>query len=167
MFNIDDLNIDGLDLSGLNIGAEGEEAVSVAEIKESIKEAAVETNTQEEVTGEEVAEQTTMPSFEDFINQVDPKNNKKDTKKENKADKKKSTSDKSKEANNKVTGPRIVKVYGEELWVEEDVNVTNEEIRQRIVNEFGYTEFNPEKTVFDYDSKAGVLDVGKIFNKKG
>lgn len=64
-------------------------------------------------------------------------------------------------------GPRHIKVYGEELWIENDPKVTNEEIRQRIVDEFGFGEFRKDKTIFDLDEETGILDVAKQYQKKG
>ena len=65
----------------------------------------------------------------------------------------------------KYTGPRIVKVYGDELFTVEDPEISNEDIRLKLVSEFGYKEFKKDNTIFDLDKESGILDVTKRFER--
>lgn len=74
---------------------------------------------------------------------------------------------KKKEEEPKYEGPRTVKVFGREIFIEEDSNATNEDIRLKLVNDYGMHNFKPEKTLFDFDFSTGTLEVGLKFQTKG
>ena len=80
-----------------------------------------------------------------------------------KEDKKKEKKSKAK----KYTGPREVKVYGMTLWTEENPDVTLEQIRQRIVDEFHYPEFSASRTTMSFDEETGIVVPLIKFEKKG
>ena len=65
------------------------------------------------------------------------------------------------------TGPRIVIVYGQEMFIEEDPKVTLETIRARIVNEFKFPEFSKERTHMSFDKTTGIVVPAIEFKKKG
>lgn len=147
--NLDELNLD--DIGDINLDN-------------------IETNKQsaEKVEAEVIADESSENHNLDADVDLDTFLNKEMKKVENNKKASKSKSEVKKEEKKSVyTGPRIVKVYGDELWVENDPNVTNEQIRERIVNEFGYGEFTKGKTLFDLDTNTGILDIGKQFQKKG
>ena len=96
------------------------------------------------------------------------KQKKKQAKKANDKKQAKKTSDKKQaKEEEKYTGPRIVKEYGDELFTVEDPEISNEDIRLKLVSEFGYKEFKKDNTIFDLDKESGILDVTKRFEKKG
>ena len=64
-------------------------------------------------------------------------------------------------------GPRLVKVWGRELFTETDPEVTEEQIVEKISRDFGLPEFRQGKVTFDLDEEHGILNVGLMFNKKG
>lgn len=154
------------DLSGI-FGAEEEvEEVmrEVGEFGEDEEETEEETNDSEfEVADEQ---------FDLLGNKIAPSSlvntgttNDKKSSKNNKNNKKKE--EKKVKEEPKYNGPRRVKLYGNLMYVEEDPNVPNEEIRQKLVEEFDCTELRKDVTVFDLDTETGVLDVGKVFHRKG
>jgi hypothetical protein len=67
----------------------------------------------------------------------------------------------------KYEGPRKVIVYGEELFTVTDPTVTEEAIRERVVNDFQYPEFTKDRTIFSLNETDGRLVVGIKFEKKG
>lgn len=67
----------------------------------------------------------------------------------------------------KFSGPRKVVVYGRELFVEEDSNVTLEQIRERIVSEYEFPEFSKERTQMSLDEASGIVVPVISFQKKG
>lgn len=67
----------------------------------------------------------------------------------------------------KFTGPRKVIVYGRELFVEENPNVTLEQIREKIVNEYEFPEFGAGRTVMSLDEATGIVVPVISFQKKG
>lgn len=69
-------------------------------------------------------------------------------------------------------GIREIKVYGNVVYTEENHKVKDDEIRQRLVDEFGYGELTKEITAFNLvidssDELKAILLVGPTFNKKG
>lgn len=162
-FNFDEF--DELDLEGIDVdGAKTETTEVTVDVDLAETEIKTDVTPAEVVIADEKIEATVIegedgtPDLNAFIGAVDEQTSKP------KKEKKKA------ESNSKAPayeGPRIIKVYGDELWVENDPKVTNEEIRQRIVDEFGYREFRKDKTIFDLDPATGILDVDKQFQKKG
>lgn len=73
----------------------------------------------------------------------------------------------SKPVKKKFTGPRKVVVYGRELFVEEDPNVSLDDIRERIVNEYEFPEFAKERTQMSLDEATGIVVPVISFQKKG
>ena len=67
----------------------------------------------------------------------------------------------------KFTGPRKVIVYGRELFVEENPDVTLEQIRERIVNEYEFPEFAADRTIMSLDEATGIVVPVISFQKKG
>lgn len=126
---------------------------------EDVEENNNESNTSEENTN---ADQQDL-DLEDLMSSIEPA----DTTKENKNKKTKSEKPKPEpKKESKYLGPRTIIVYGDKIWVENDPNVTNEEIRERLVEEFGYSEFKTN-VLFDLNEEDGILCVGKSFQKKG
>lgn len=72
-----------------------------------------------------------------------------------------------KEEKKKYEGPRAVRVYGMELFVEPDPNVDLETIRKRIVEEFHYPEFSKERTEMSIDNETGIVVPLIKFEKRG
>jgi len=66
----------------------------------------------------------------------------------------------------KYTGPRSVRVYGQELWIETDNSVTLEDIRKRIVEDYQYPEFKADRTAMVIDEE-GIVTAHVKFQKKG
>lgn len=64
-------------------------------------------------------------------------------------------------------GPRTVKVWGRELFVETDPKVTNEQIKEKIARDYGMPEFKEGEALFYLDKTTGILSVGLSFNKRG
>lgn len=168
MINNEDFDFDELDLEDIDVeNSKIEEVVDVEEeditpVQQSLEFdvdlSDVEIKTDIEPQAAIIEDEDGTPNLGDFLESVDTdKKKSKEKKSEPKAEKPKEV----------YTGPRIIKVYGDELWIEQDPNVTNEEIRQRIVDEFGYREFRKEKTIFDLDPATGILDIDKSFQKKG
>lgn len=64
--------------------------------------------------------------------------------------------------------PRKVIAYGELVYTEEDVNATLDNIREKLVKTYGYSEFkNKEKCQMRFDAKTGEVYPHIQFNKKG
>ena len=156
-----DFNFDELDLEGIDVGGVATETTEVT-VDVDLAETEIKTDTTpaDVIIADEKSEPAIIecengtPDLDAFIGAVDEQ-----TSKHKKAE--------SKPKAPTYKGPRIIKVYGDELWVENDPTVTNEEIRQRIVDEFGYREFRKDKTIFDLDPATGILDIDKQFQKKG
>ena len=156
-----DFNFDELDLDGIDVGGVATETTEVT-VDVDLAETEIKTDTTpaDVVIADEKREPAVIecengtPDLDAFIGAVNEQ-----TSKPKKAE--------SKPKAPAYEGPRIIKVYGDELWVENDPTVTNEEIRQRIVDEFGYREFRKDKTIFDLDPATGILDIDKQFQKKG
>lgn len=64
-------------------------------------------------------------------------------------------------------GPRPVIVYGNELFVETNPEVTLESIRERVEKEFLFPEFSKDQTTMTFDNKTGIIVPVRGFNKKG
>lgn len=176
---IDGLDFGSLDLSSIDLDGVVEEQ-EINDVPVQLSEDTTKTveqvefsveDTEEEALKENDAKKEDAESVEDFYKQLennkpaDKKGKKKEDKKAEKKDK--TTTTKVAPKPKKYTGPRIVKVYGDTLFTETDPNVTNEEIRQRLVNDFDYKEFRKDNTIFDLDETTGILDVGKQFKSKG
>lgn len=87
-----------------------------------------------------------------------------------KASKPKSSGDEEKEApqsKGSYSGPRHVKVYGNLLFTEEDPKVKMEDIRKRIVEEYGFEEFSASRTKMSLDESTGIVVPEISFQKKG
>lgn len=67
----------------------------------------------------------------------------------------------------KFNGPRVIRVFGRDVYVETDTNITNEDIRIKLVNEFGFPNFDKDKVCFLFDESTGILEVALKFNTKG
>ena len=99
-------------------------------------------------------------------NPVDDVKNDKDKKVKEKSDKSvEKLAEKSKKED--YTGPRIVKVYGQTLFTENDPKVTLEDIRNRIEKEFGFDEFSASRTEMSLDETTGIVVPNIRFQKKG
>ena len=105
----------------------------------------------------DVANRLTDVIEDDIIGESTSSNKKSSSKK------KTSESDKEKE----FKGIRKIKVYGQTLFEEPDYTVTLEQIRQRLISEYGYEEFKGFNTVMRLDTKTGVVIPEIPFQKKG
>lgn len=74
---------------------------------------------------------------------------------------------KSKPKEPEYNGPRLVRVFGRDIYIEEDPKVSNEKIRQKLVNEYNFPNFKKEKVFFDLDVSTGTLEVLLKFQSKG
>lgn len=93
----------------------------------------------------------------------EPKNKDKNTK----AAKVKSTPQK-KEEPIVYSRPRNVIAYGELVYTEEDVNASLDDIRNTLVEQYGYSEFkDKDKCEMRFDAKTGEVYPHIQFNKKG
>ena len=147
----EELNLDELNLEDLDINVNSDTEVEIQDEKSKSNDLL-----------------DTSEDLEKIMDEAGDKNKKKQAKKASDKKQAKKTSDK-KQANKeeKYTGPRIVKVYGDELFTVEDPEISNEDIRLKLVSEFGYKEFKKDNTIFDLDKESGILDVTKRFEKKG
>ena len=147
----EELNLDELNLEDLDINVNSDTEVEIQDEKNKSNDLL-----------------DTSEDLEKIMDEAGNKNKKKQAKKASDKKQAKKTSDK-KQANKeeKYTGPRIVKVYGDELFTVEDPEISNEDIRLKLVSEFGYKEFKKDNTIFDLDKESGILDVTKRFEKKG
>ena len=147
----EELNLDELNLEDLDINVNSDTEVEIQDEKSKSNDLL-----------------DTSEDLEKIMDEAGNKNKKKQAKKTSDKKQAKKTSDK-KQANKeeKYTGPRIVKVYGDELFTVEDPEISNEDIRLKLVSEFGYKEFKKDNTIFDLDKESGILDVTKRFEKKG
>ena len=64
-------------------------------------------------------------------------------------------------------GPRTVKVFSRDIYIEENPKATNEQIRMKLVNDYGFSNFTKDKVSFEFDSASGILEVFLKFNVKG
>lgn len=64
-------------------------------------------------------------------------------------------------------GPRLVRVFGRDIYVEEDPKATNEQIRKKLVTEYNFPNFQKGKVFFDLDISTGTLEVLLKFQTKG
>lgn len=64
-------------------------------------------------------------------------------------------------------GPRHVTVYGKVLFTEDDPKVSNDDIRQRVYDEFQYHEFLKERTIFSQNRETGALELKVDREKRG
>ena len=161
---LEGLDLDGIDLDGDTKEENSEEEAIIEEIKLDDSGDMPNVQVQDEKEQSEVQETDDLNSL---MEQIETTTKKKKKQQKQEKDKKKQEKEKAKEEAKKYKGPRHIKVYGEELWTEENPDVTNEQIRQRIVDEFGFKEFTADKTLFDLDESTGILDIGKQFKKKG
>ena len=147
----EELNLDELNLEDLDINVNSDTEVEIQDEKSKSNDLL-----------------DTSEDLEKIMDEAGNKNKKKQAKKASDKKQAKKASDK-KQANKeeKYTGPRIVKVYGDELFTVEDPEISNEDIRLKLVSEFGYKEFKKDNTIFDLDKESGILDVTKRFEKKG
>lgn len=68
----------------------------------------------------------------------------------------------------KFNGPRRVIVYGQELFIEEDPDISLDDIRKRLVKEYKYTEFaDASKVNIHFDAKTGEVFPMIELKKKG
>lgn len=83
--------------------------------------------------------------------------------------KKKSTKKAKKEVVQEVKydGPRTVKVFGREIYIEDDTDATYEDIRVKLVSEYNFPNFKKDKVFFDFDESTGTLEVLLKFQTKG
>ena len=138
----EELNLDELNLEDLDINVNSDTEVEIQDEKSKSNDLL-----------------DTSEDLEKIMDEAGNKNKKKQAKKA--SDKKQAKKEE------KYTGPRIVKVYGDELFTVEDPEISNEDIRLKLVSEFGYKEFKKDNTIFDLDKESGILDVTKRFEKKG
>nr|DAV25216.1 MAG TPA: hypothetical protein [Caudoviricetes sp.] len=67
----------------------------------------------------------------------------------------------------KYDGPRIIKVFGREIYIEEDTNAKFEDIRVKLVTEYNFPNFKKDKVFYDFDESTGTLEVLLKFQTKG
>lgn len=67
----------------------------------------------------------------------------------------------------KYDGPRIVKVFGREIYIEDDTDLKFDDIRQKLVDEYSFPNFKKEKVFYDFDESTGTLEVLLKFQTKG
>ena len=147
----EELNLDELNLEDLDINVNSDTEVEIQDEKNKSNDLL-----------------DTSEDLEKIMDEAGNKNKKKQAKKASDKKQAKKTSDKKQaKEEEKYTGPRIVKVYGDELFTVEDPEISNEDIRLKLVSEFGYKEFKKDNTIFDLDKESGILDVTKRFEKKG
>lgn len=79
----------------------------------------------------------------------------------------KKTTKKAAPAEPKYDGPRTVKVFGREIYIEDDTNLTFDDIRQKLVDEYSFPNFKKNKVFFDFDESTGTLEVLLKFQTKG
>lgn len=64
--------------------------------------------------------------------------------------------------------PRRVCAYGEEVYIEQNINATLEDIRKVLVDTYGYSEFRePDRCTMIFDAKTGMVYPHIEFKKKG
>lgn len=110
----------------------------------------------------------------------DIKDSVKEEKKDNKKELNKSNTKKKAENNKNIkedkikdipivySRPRSVFAYGEEIYIENDVNVSLEDIRDKLANEYGFSEFrDKEKCTIIFNAKTGEVYPEIKFQKKG
>ena len=147
----EELNLDELNLEDLDINVNSDTEVEIQDEKSKSNDLL-----------------DTSEDLEKIMDEAGNKNKKKQAKKASDKKQANKTSDKKQaKEEEKYTGPRIVKVYGDELFTVEDPEISNEDIRLKLVSEFGYKEFKKDNTIFDLDKESGILDVTKRFEKKG
>ena len=147
----EELNLDELNLEDLDINVNSDTEVEIQDEKNKSNDLL-----------------DTSEDLEKIMDEAGNKNKKKQVKKaSDKKQVKKASDKKQAKKEEKYTGPRIVKVYGDELFTVEDPEISNEDIRLKLVSEFGYKEFKKDNTIFDLDKESGILDVTKRFEKKG
>ena len=147
----EELNLDELNLEDLDINVNSDTEVEIQDEKSKSNDLL-----------------DTSEDLEKIMDEAGNKIKKKQAKKASDKKQAKKTSDKKQaKEEEKYTGPRIVKVYGDELFTVEDPEISNEDIRLKLVSEFGYKEFKKDNTIFDLDKETGILDVRKRFEKKG
>lgn len=113
--------------------------------------------------------ETHSPTGE-IINKKKPSNkskNKSSSKSKKSSSSKTTASSAPKKTIEKFSGPRIVRVYGNDIYVEEDPNATYEDIRKKLVNDYGFPNFTHDKASFYLDESNGILEVHLKFQQKG
>lgn len=158
---------EGLDeeLKGIDIdNAQGETAI--VDEKPVEAEMKIELNEKETKEVEATAKESAgdVADIDKFIDEYKEETKEKAKKKTKKKDTKKKSKPKAKK---KYEGPRKIYVYGKLLWTEDDPEVTEEEIRQKIVKDYLHPEFGKDNTSFSLDEGTGILVPGIAFQKKG
>ena len=64
-------------------------------------------------------------------------------------------------------GPRTIRVFGREIYIEDDHTMKQEQIRQKLVSEYGFPHFDKNKVFYDFDSTSGTLEVMMKMQTKG
>lgn len=136
----------------------------VKEVKAQQNENIVATNSLQDKSSEQMS--LDVETTED--NSAENNEDKKD-KKDKKEDKdKKGGGGGGKKPPMRYNGPRAVIVYGQELFIEEDPTVSLEDIRKRLVEEYGFTEFKDKsKCQIHFDAKTGEVFPILELKKKG
>lgn len=67
----------------------------------------------------------------------------------------------------KFDGPRIIKVFGREIYIEDNTELKFDDIRQKLVDEYSFPNFKKEKVFYDFDESTGTLEVMLKFQTKG
>lgn len=114
--------------------------------------------------------QPTEPPKEETKAKEEVKDTKTKTDKSSKKNDKKEKEDKKNKKEDKQKGftvPLHVFAYGEELFVIDNPKTTEEEIRQKAVNEFELFEMSKNRTEFIYNDKRDKLKICPSFKKKG
>lgn len=182
-FDFDDIDLDGCE-DGTNTTTVEKSNVIPLVIKETVEGSLVIADQEKELTEEETkaiekdakdntADVNNIDSFMDQYKQPTKAELEKTKKvEENKvkleaAAKAPKVTPKTPVVEEKYEGPRTIRVYGSELFIESDLNVTLEEIRQRLVDEFKFVEFSKERTTMFLDKASGIVVPQPHFEKKG
>lgn len=64
-------------------------------------------------------------------------------------------------------GPRLVRVFGRDIYTEENAKASHEDIRKKLVSEYDFPNFKEGKVFYDFDSSTGTLEVLLKFQMKG
>lgn len=67
----------------------------------------------------------------------------------------------------KFKGPRVIRVFGRDIYVELDEDASDEDIRIKLVNEHGFPNFSKDKVMYMFDESVGILEVALKFQMKG
>lgn len=67
----------------------------------------------------------------------------------------------------KYQGPRTIRVFGKDIYIEEDYTLSDEFIRAKLVEKYNMPNMTSSNTCFVQDDSTGIVDVFMKFNSKG